>query len=114
MSDALARFERLKTTKQIVSNGESKQGFDPWENVLRTVETRSGVFEAVDSNGRREWRVRSRYLLTSVIGIAPERVNGSSQGTRLGVVMRRLNWIGPQYLYFGNKQYAKGYRKSSG
>jgi hypothetical protein len=108
MSDALARFESLKTNKQIELGGES--GIDPWERVLRRVETRSGVIEVFNSDGKREWRVKSRYIFSHVLDIPPERTNGTAQGRRLRAVMHRLGWRGPRNLAFGKEQ-GKGYYK---
>ena len=58
-----------------------------------------------------EWRVRSCYLLTNVVGIAAERVNRAHH-RRLGTVMRKLGWAGPKNLRFGAEQ-AKGYFKAA-
>jgi hypothetical protein len=110
--DAFARFERHQLDKQIVSDGESRQGpdfTDPWERLLRRVERRTGVIRAVDRDGKPEWRVKSRYLLTEVIGIPPERTN-ANHGCRLGVVMRGLGWDGPKDIWFG-AGHTKGYAK---
>jgi hypothetical protein len=109
--DPYARFVRHQLDKQIVSDNEPRDpnSVDPWEKLLKRVETRSGVTRAVNRDGRLEWRTKSRYLLTEVIGIPPERAN-RYHGIRLGVAMRRLGWVGPKDFRFGREK-AKGYAK---
>lgn len=110
MSDAFTRFENYQLNKQIVSEPKDIDAVDPWEKLLRRVETRAGVVHGVDRDGKREWRVKSRYLLTEVIGIPPERASGAVHGCRLGVVMRKLGWTGPKDIWFG-AGHTKGYAK---
>jgi hypothetical protein len=85
--------------------------WDSWEDVLKGLELkpdlRHNITQVFDRDGNPEWRVRSMYLLTKVIGIAPERVNVVHQ-CRLGTVMRKLGWSGPKNIWFGQEQ-AKGY-----
>ena len=50
-----------------------------------------------------------QYRLTTLVGIAAERANGSHH-RRLDTVMRKLGWTGPKNLRFGAEQ-AKGYFK---
>ena len=44
--------------------------FDPWQNLLEGLTKRAGVRRAFNRDGDLEYRVRSQYLLTSVICIA--------------------------------------------
>jgi hypothetical protein len=85
--------------------------FDPWMNLLRGLEKRSGVARYFDADGNVELRVRTRHLLTAILCVDPERINGSSQGTRLGRCMRALGWRGPVDLRFGGLK-GKGYAKT--
>ena len=56
-----------------------------------------------------QWRVKSTFLLASVLQITNERVN-PVHSRRLGAVMRKLGWTGPVNLRFGAQQ-GKGYFK---
>jgi hypothetical protein len=67
--------------------------------------------QAIDQDGKPEWRIRSFYLLTNVIGIAPERIT-VAHGRHLGAIMCKLGWSGPKNLRFGVEQ-AKGYYRAA-
>ena len=110
---ALARFKsHLEADGQRQS---SRLISDPWEDLLKNLEASpdagNNIVQAVDPDGKPEWRAQSCYLLTNVVGIAAERVNVVHQ-RRLGTVMRKLGWAGPKNLRFGAEQ-AKGYFKAA-
>jgi hypothetical protein len=118
MSDnvsALARFKSHLEADEQTDNGKQIGPDDPWADLLKNLEARPNagrhIVQAVDPDGKPEWRVRSCYLLTNVVGIAAERANGAHH-RRLGTVMRKLGWTGPKNLRFGAEQ-AKGYFKAA-
>jgi hypothetical protein len=114
---ALARFKsHLEADEQTIKARQSSPLIsDPWADLLKNLEARPNagrhIVQAVDPDGKPEWRVRSCYLLTNVVGIAAERANGAHH-RRLGAVMRKLGWAGPKNLRFGAEQ-AKGYFKAA-
>jgi hypothetical protein len=112
-SEALAELEQQQAEEQI--DGVPEEERDPWLNLLETVETRAGVKVIWDVNGNREFRVPTRYLIESVIGIAPEACNYSSASIRLGKLMRRLGWVGPKDMRLrrGTDKRARGYSKKA-
>ena len=114
---AFARFKsHLEADEQPIEARQSSRLIsDPWEALLKNLlEARpnagNNIVQAVDPDGKTEWRVRSCYLLT-MVGIAAERINAAHQ-RRLGTVMRKLGWAGPKNLRFGAEQ-AKGYFKAA-
>ena len=107
-SEALSQLEQHQADE--LSDDAPGQEFDPWLNLLKGVETRTGVRRVYDSDGNFEYRVRSRYLVTSVLGLDPERINGTSASHRLGRAMRALGWRGPRDFRDG-KEKTKGYIK---
>jgi hypothetical protein len=115
---AVARFqEHLEAAIEAIEAKQkqsSRPTSDSWEDLIKNFEAkpdaRHNIVQAVDADGNTEWRVRSSYLLTHVIGIAPERVTAVHQ-RRLATVMRNLGWTGPRNLRFGREQ-AKGYFKA--
>src|SRR6516225_2496704 len=113
---ALARFKsHLEADEQTIKARQSSPLIsDPWEDLLKNLEARPNagrhIVQALDPDGKPEWRVRSCYLLT-MVGIAAERVNVVHH-RRLGTVMRKLGWTGPKNLRFGAEQ-AKGYFKAA-
>ena len=84
---------------------------DPWEDLLLNLEAKANIetieagniIKTVDADGKLQWRVKSSYLLASVLDIASERVN-ATHSRRLGAVMRKLGWSGPANLRFGAQQ----------
>ena len=113
---AFARFKsHLEADEQPIEARQSSRLIsDPWEALLKNLlEARpnagNNIVQAVDPDGKPEWRAQSCYLLTNVVGIAAERVNVVHH-RRLGTVMRKLGWTGPKNLRFGAEQ-AKGYFK---
>ena len=117
---ALARFRNhLEADEQTIEAGQSPPPIsDPWEVLLKNLEASpnagNNIVQAVDADGRLEWRVRSCYLLANVasaLGIAPERINAVHH-RRLGAAIRKLGWTGPKNLRFGREQ-AKGYFKAA-
>ena len=59
---------------------------DPWEDVLVNLEARGeiadNIVKATDDDGKLQWRVRSNYILMSVLGIPSERVNATPVSAR--------------------------------
>jgi hypothetical protein len=117
---ALARFQEHLDAAIEAIEAKQKQSFrltsDSWEDLLlKNLElkpdARHNITQAFDADGNPEWRVRSYYLLTNVVGIAPERV-GAVHQRRLGTVMRKLGWSGPKNIKFGTEQ-AKGYSRAA-
>jgi hypothetical protein len=111
-AEDLAEVEQQQIDEQ--SDDTAEEEFDPWINLLRTVETRAGVKVKYDSDGNREFRVASRYLLESVIGAEPQHCNYSYASIRLGKLMRKLGWTGPKLLRmeWGTEKRARGYSKA--
>jgi hypothetical protein len=111
MSDklsALARFQEHLDAAIEAIEAKQKQSpqltSDSWEDLLLEnlelrPDARHNITQAVDADGNTEWRVRSSYLLTHVIGIAPERA-GAVHQRRLGTVMRKMGWSGPKNIKF--------------
>ena len=111
--DALLRAAeaQLARAKAARESANPQPIFDPWENLLRGLEKRAGIFRMFDANGDVELRIRTRYILTNILCICPAHFNGQTQGVRLGRVMRKLGWRGPMDLRFG-KLKGKGYAKT--
>lgn len=55
-------------------------------------------------------RITSAYILTSVLGITPDRQT-AEHGKRLGVEMRKLGWRGPDLLRIGGRP-VRGYERA--
>ena len=55
--------------------------------------------------------VQSNYILVTVLGLAPERVN-IAHARRLRTVMQKLGWTGSKNLRFRGRQ-AKGFYKAA-
>lgn len=110
-AEALAELEEQQVAEQ---PGDAEE-FDPWVNLLKNVEARRGVKVVYDSDGNREYRIATRYLLETVIGAEPSHVNYSYASIRLGKLMRKLGWDGPKDLRMrvGNEKKARGYRKAA-
>jgi hypothetical protein len=110
---ALARFKgHLENTSSAQARGARRLAKeDPWVDRLKSLKPTPSadhsIIEAVDVDGQPEWRVKSCYLLDTVLGLAAERINSAHQ-RRLGTVMRRLGWIGPKTIWFRTRM-AKGY-----
>ena len=111
---ALARFKSHLEADEQIGNDKQIRLDDPWADLLKNLEARPNtdrhIVQALDPDGKPEWRVRSCYLLT-VVGLAAERANAVHH-RRLGTVMRKLGWTGPKNLRFGAEQ-AKGYFKAA-
>jgi predicted P-loop ATPase len=88
---------------------------DPWEDLLANLEAKATmeniegghIAKAIDADGKPQWRVKSTFILATVLGIPSERVN-TNHSRRLGSVMRKLGWNGPVNLRFAAQQ-SKGY-----
>ena len=111
---ALARF-KSHVEAAIETKQNSWLSSDPWEGLLKNLEARpnagDNIVQAADADGKPEWRVKSCYLLDTVLGLAAERISAVHQ-RRLGAVMRKLGWTGPKNIRFGTGQ-AKGYFKAA-
>jgi len=119
--DAPMTAPTREQTKIMADRAEARSGqgsrlsSDPWEDLLKNFEANpdagNGIVRAVDPDGKPEWRVKSCYLLDTVLGLAAERISAVHQ-RRLGAVMRKLGWTGPKNIRFGTGQ-AKGYFKAA-
>jgi predicted P-loop ATPase len=114
---AEATGEELIIPKELWAAIEERQGSrripHPWEGLLTEtgwlIPSGADIVQAVGDRGELEWRVKSNHLMTSVLMIAPERMN-PGQSQQLGAVMRSLGWDGPVNMRFAQEQ-SKGYRK---
>jgi predicted P-loop ATPase len=98
----------------IAARQSSRMISDPWEDDLTNVEKRAEVpgnlIKVLNDSGNPEYRVRTSYLMHSVLCIPPES-STQAHSRRLGNVMRALDWIGPDNMRFGEGSQGKGYRK---
>jgi predicted P-loop ATPase len=114
---AEATGEALIIPKDLWATIEERQSsrmiIHPWEGILAEdkwlVANGQDIVQAVDDSGELEWRVKTNYLLTSVLDIAIDRMN-VSHARQLGAVMRRLRWVGPITMRFASGV-SKGYCK---
>ena len=94
---------------------EARMEIDPWEDELSVKLDRliglgkqvgsfclEGQFaRATDTNGNREWRASTDYLLTDVLSVPKER-QSNNHTKRLAGIMRRLGWVrSEEALRFG-------------
>jgi hypothetical protein len=111
---ALARFQS-HLEAAIETRQSSWLSSDPWEGLLKNLEARpnagDNIVQAADADGKPEWRVQSNYILVTVLGLAPERVN-IAHARRLRIVMQKLGWTGSKNLRFRGRQ-AKGFYKAA-
>jgi predicted P-loop ATPase len=92
---------------------------DPWEDLLGDGAGDGDIFwnmikgvdyvQMADKNGAPQWRVKSAALMSKKLGFTPDRMN-SGHSRRLGAVVRKLGWEGPDTMKFGAKS-DKGYCK---
>jgi hypothetical protein len=96
-----------------VTNASQLKRNDPWLAVLRNLDITpddDNIIKATNPDGgESEWRIKSYYLLVTVLGLAPKRVRHVDT-LRLAICMRKAGWTRPQNLRFRGKQ-AKGFFK---
>jgi predicted P-loop ATPase len=95
---------------------------DPWEDLVENVSEIAAKYAsdplAIDadelcviySDGEQHERVTSAFILTHVLGIPSAQLT-ADHGKRLGVVMRKQGWTGPQQMKLGGRN-ARGYERA--
>jgi len=104
---------------------EKRTETDPWADELANISERAAHDAAMAAKVQKidepveigykimadgEERIASRYLMRDVLGIPIDRQT-AEQGKRLGLVMRKLGWQGPDALRISGEP-VKGYSRA--